>query len=73
MRKGYEKQILDHNIEKFSLIVRDDINIFSSIKILIKVNKNATLQVNSISDIKKTRKDLKWHDRKNEYIKLRHI
>lgn len=33
MRKYFKKQILDHNIEKINLIVRDDINIFSSIKI----------------------------------------
>ena len=35
MKKGYKKQILDYNIEKFILIIRDNINIFSSTKILI--------------------------------------
>ena len=43
MRKGYEKQILDHNVEKFSLIVRDDKDIFSFTEILIKANKNVAL------------------------------
>lgn len=43
IRKGYKKQILDYNIEKFSLIIRDNINLFFSIKVLTKVNKNAIL------------------------------
>lgn len=34
MRKKFEKQILDHNIEKFSLIVRTDLDMFASAKIL---------------------------------------
>ena len=34
MKNGYKKQILDYNIEKFGLIVRDDINLFSFTKIL---------------------------------------
>lgn len=43
MRKSYEKQILDHNIRKFNLIIRDNIDMFSSIEVLTEVNKNATL------------------------------
>ncbi len=43
MRKGYKKQILDYNVEKFSLIVRDDIDLFSSTKILTQDDKNAAL------------------------------
>lgn len=38
MRMSYEKQILDYNVEKFDLIVRIDLNIFSSAKILIQAN-----------------------------------
>ena len=43
MTKDYEKQILNHNIEKFSLIVRDDISIFFSIETLTEADKNAVL------------------------------
>lgn len=43
MRKRYKRQILDHNIEKFSLIVKDNINIFSSTKLLMQANKNTVL------------------------------
>ena len=35
MRKNYKKQILDYNIEKFSLIVKDNIDLFFSSKIFI--------------------------------------
>ncbi len=35
MRKSYKKQILDYNINKFSLVIRDDIDMFFSDKILI--------------------------------------
>ena len=34
IKKNYEKQILNYNIEKFSLMVKDNIDIFSSTKIL---------------------------------------
>lgn len=61
---------MDHNNERFNLIVRDDIDIFSFNKSLIKVAKNAILQVNSVRSTKKTTKDLKWRIRKDEYIKL---
>lgn len=43
MGKTYEKQILHHNIENFDLMVKDDINMFSSIKILTEINKNIIL------------------------------
>ena len=43
MKKGYEKQILNHNVEKFSLMVRDNINMFSFTKTLTETNKNAAL------------------------------
>lgn len=38
IKKGYEKQILDLNIEKFNLMIRANLNMFSSTKILIWVN-----------------------------------
>lgn len=69
IKKSYKKQILDHNVEKFSLIVRDDIDLFLSTKVLTQANKNAILQVNSVSDIKKIKKDLKWHIERNEQVK----
>ncbi len=59
MRKSYEKQILDHNVEKFSLMVKDDINMFSSTETLTEADKNAELQVNSVSGAKKITEDLK--------------
>ena len=70
MRKGYKKQILDHNVEKFSLIIKDDIDMFSFTKTLTEVNKNAALQVNSISCAKSITQDLKWYIEKDERIKL---
>ena len=66
MRKNYKKQILDHNIEKFSLIVRDDIDLFLSTKLLIQANKNVVLQVNSMNSAKEIKKDLKWHIERNK-------
>ena len=72
MRKSYEKQILDYNIKKFSLMVRDDIDMFSSTKILTEANKNAELQVNSVSGAKSITEDLKWHVRKDKRIRLWH-
>lgn len=59
MRKHYKKQILDHNVEKFSLIVRDDIDMFLFTKILTEVDKNAILQVKLVSSAKKIEKELK--------------
>lgn len=40
-------------------MVRDDINIFLSIKILTQVDKNAILQLNFVSDAKKIEGKLK--------------
>lgn len=40
---GYKKQILNYNVEKFSLMVRDHIDIFSLTEALSEVNKNAAL------------------------------
>lgn len=42
-------------------MVKDDIDMFSSTKKLTQVNKNAMLQINSVSDAKKIGKELKWH------------
>ena len=72
MRKRYEKQILDHNVEKFSLIVRDDIHMFFSTETLTEADKNAALQVNSVSSAKSITEDLKWHVGKNKRIRLQH-
>ena len=71
IKKGYEKQILDHNVEKFSLIVKDDIDMFSSTKTLTKANKNAVLQVDSVSSTKSIIEDLKWHVEKDKRKRLR--
>ena len=70
--KGYEKWGLDHNIEKFSLMVRDDIDMFSFTKTLTQDNKNAALQINFVSGAKSITEDMKWHVKKYECIKLRH-
>lgn len=71
MRKSYKKQILDHNIEKFSLMVRL-MDMFSFTKTLIEADKNVELQVNSVNGAKSITEDLKLHIMKNERIKLRH-
>ena len=70
IKKGYEKQILDHNIEKFSLIVKEDIDMFSFIKILTEANKNVVLQFNSVSSVKNIMEDLKWHVGEDKHIRL---
>lgn len=54
--KGYEKQILDHNIKKFNLITRADLDIFFLAKTLIQTNQNIKLQINLINYIKKNYK-----------------
>ena len=59
IKKGYKRQILDYNVEKFNLMVRNDIDLFSSTKILTQTDKNAALQVNSVSDAKKIKEELK--------------
>lgn len=72
MRKGYKKQILNHNIEKFGLIVRVDLDMFSFAKTLTQAKQNAILQVNLVNNAKKIMEDLKWHLRKNKYQKLQY-
>lgn len=59
MKKSYKKQILDHNIKKFTLIIRDDTNKFLSTKLLTQINNNTILQINFMSNIKKIKKDMK--------------
>ena len=72
MRKGYEKQILDHNVEKFSLMVRADLDMFPSAETLTQADRNVALQVNSVSGAKKIMKDLKWHLGKDECQRLQY-
>lgn len=57
MKKNYEKRILDHNIEKFSLMMKNDIN-----------SKDGMLEVNSVSSTNKIKKKLKYHIEKNERV-----
>ncbi len=59
MRKSYKKQILDYNIKKFSLMIKNNINKFSSHEILIQANKNIIMQVNFVDSAKKIREKLK--------------
>lgn len=73
MSKDYEKQILNHNIEKLSLMVKDEIDMFSTIKMLTAANKNTELQVNSVTSAKNIMEDLKWHIGADKYIRLWHI
>lgn len=72
MKKSYEKLISDSNIEMFSRMQRDNIDIFSLNKVLIENNKYATLQINFVNSATKITKDIKWHVRKNTHIKLQH-
>ena len=72
MRKSYKKQIPDHNMKKLSLMARDDIDMFSSIEKLTKADKNAALQVNSVSGGKSITEDLNWHVEKDELIRLQY-
>lgn len=43
MRNDYNKQILDNNIEKFNLMIKNNINILFSAKALTNANKNTIL------------------------------
>lgn len=72
IRKSYEKQILDYNVKKFGLIIRANLDMFSSAKTLIQVDQNAILQVNLVNGIKKIIKDLKWHFRKDKCQRLQY-
>lgn len=58
MRKGYEKQILDYNVEKFNMIVTADLDMFSSMEILTQADQDVSLHINSISGVKKIIEDL---------------
>ncbi len=53
-------------------MVRDDIDLFSSLKILTQADENAALQVNSVSGVKKIREELKWYIEKSERLRLGH-
>lgn len=59
MRIGYEKQILNHYLEKFTWMVKADLDMLSLIKALIQANKNAELQLNSVNGANEMIKDLK--------------
>ena len=72
MRKFYEKQILDHNVKKFGLMVKAHLDMFFSAETLTQEDQNAALQVNSASNAKKIIKDLKWHLGKDECQKLQY-
>ena len=43
LRKCYKKQILDHNVEKFNLMVRANLDMFFSAKTLTQADRNAAL------------------------------
>lgn len=43
MQKKYMRQILDYNVKKFSLIIKDNKDMISFTKILIQANNNAVL------------------------------
>lgn len=43
MTMVYKKQILDHNFEKFNLMVKADLEMFSFAKTLTQVNQNGKL------------------------------
>lgn len=58
MLNGYKRWIPNHNVEKFSLMISDDINMFLSTKILTWIDKNAVLQVNSMNSAKKIEEEL---------------
>lgn len=58
IKKSYKKQILYYNVEKLSLIIKHNIDIFFFIKILIKIIKNIILQLKFISSVKKNHQKL---------------
>lgn len=45
----------------FGLMVKNNLNMFSSIKILDQIGQDVALQVNSVNNTKKIIEDLKWH------------
>lgn len=54
----YKTYILNWNIEKFDLIIKNNINMFFFIKTLFKTNQNDILHINFISSVKKITKNL---------------
>lgn len=72
MKIDYEKQILDYNIKRFSLMVRVDLDMFLSTQIFTQDNQNAELQINSRSSVKKIMEDLKKYPKKYERRRLKY-
>lgn len=66
IEKAYKKQFLDFNIEKLSLIIRINLNLFFFVQILIHTNQNTVLQINLVNIVKKIMKNLEQHSKKNE-------
>lgn len=58
MKKSYKKQILDHNVKKFNLMIKTYLAMFFSIKTLTQTDQNIALQINLINNPKKIIKDL---------------
>lgn len=52
IKKNYKKKILDTNIEKFDLIIKNNIDMFFFIKTLIKQKKNLVLKINFVNSAK---------------------
>lgn len=72
MRKSHKKQILDHNVEKFWLIIRDDIDILLSTEMFMQANKNTVLEINFVNSAQKIREEFKWYIEINKHKKLQH-
>lgn len=53
-------------------MIRNDINMFSSTKIVTKINKNIIFQGNPVSDAKKIKEEQKSYIEKNEQIELKY-
>ena len=51
-------------------MIKVDLDMFVSTKILTRATWNAELQVNSVSGVKKILEDLKWYLRKDERWKV---
>lgn len=67
IKKSYKKEILDYNIKKFSLMIKIELDMFFSVKILTQANKNVKLQINLVRNAKKIIKNLKYYFKKIEY------
>lgn len=70
IRKKDMRQILNHYFEKFSLMIRDDIEILSSTKIPIQPNKNVILEVNFVSGAKNIKDEINKYIESNEQERL---